>query len=101
MLAYFVDFAEFFFRECDVVRIEVNGDEFAGREDAFENFGRVTGETEGAVDDDLAWARIEGGEDFVEEDGDVWRFVHVWSGLFQKKLKVINLKVKRKLKGKG
>ena len=71
MLAGIVGFEEFFFCERDVVGIEVDGDEAAAREDAFEDFGGVSGEAEGAVDDGLAGARIEGGEDFVEEDWDV------------------------------
>ena len=71
MIAGFVGLSQLFFRECDIVGVEVDGDEFAAGEDAFEDLCGVAGEAEGAVDEDLTRTRVEGVEDFVEEDGGV------------------------------
>ena len=51
--------------------VEVDGDQLARRADPAEQFGRVAGEPEGAIDDDLARLRVQGGEHLVQQDGPV------------------------------
>src|SRR4051812_45999382 len=60
-----------------VVGVEVEADQLAGRPDAAEQFGRVPAEADGAVEDDLPGLRVEGGEDLREQDRPVFT---LWGG---------------------